>query len=110
AKSEGALRAQAERLLSSVRDEMDAVPSAVDVASSLVTTRSVFEHRAVVLAGDHQGFTAGLEAVVAGVPAAGVVRGSVVSGKLAVVFSGQGSQRIGMGWELYEAFPVFAEA
>ncbi|NUH42509.1 SDR family NAD(P)-dependent oxidoreductase [Streptomyces samsunensis] len=110
AKSEGALRAQAERLLSSVRDETDAVPSVVDVASSLVTTRSVFEHRAVVLAGDHQGFTAGLEAVVDGVPAAGVVRGSVVSGKLAVVFSGQGSQRIGMGWELYEAFPVFAEA
>ncbi|WP_434101097.1 type I polyketide synthase [Streptomyces malaysiensis] len=110
AKSEGALRAQAERLLSSVRDETDAVPSVVDVASSLVTTRSVFEHRAVVLAGGHQGFMAGLEAVVDGLPAAGVVRGSVVSGKLAVVFSGQGSQRIGMGWELYEAFPVFAEA
>ncbi|MBD3011472.1 type I polyketide synthase, partial [Streptomyces sp. 5-10] len=90
AKSEGALRAQAERLLSAVRGDMDAEASVVDVASSLVTTRSVFEHRAVVLAGDRQGFVAGLRALVDGVPAAGVVRGSVVPGKLAVLFSGQG--------------------
>ncbi|AUA16058.1 Erythronolide synthase, modules 1 and 2 [Streptomyces malaysiensis subsp. malaysiensis] len=110
AKSEGALRAQAERLLSAVSGGMAAEASVVDVASSLVTTRSAFEHRAVVLAGDHQGFMAGLEAVVGGVPAAGVVRGSVVLGKSAVLFSGQGSQRVGMGCELYEAFPVFAEA
>ncbi|MBI0299640.1 SDR family NAD(P)-dependent oxidoreductase, partial [Streptomyces sp. PRKS01-29] len=110
AKSEGALRAQAERLLSAVRGELDAEASVVDVASSLVTTRSVFEHRAVVLAGDREGFTAGLEALVEGVPAPGVVQGAVVPGKLAVVFSGQGSQRVGMGRELYEAFPVFADA
>ncbi|WP_413811969.1 SDR family NAD(P)-dependent oxidoreductase [Streptomyces sp. OE57] len=110
AKSEGALWAQAERLLSSARGELDAGTSVVDVASSLVTTRSVFEHRAVVLAGDRQGFVAGLEALVDDVPAAGVVRGSAAPGKLAVLFSGQGSQRIGMGQELCEAFPVFAEA
>ncbi|MBL1120984.1 SDR family NAD(P)-dependent oxidoreductase, partial [Streptomyces sp. 110] len=110
AKTEDALRAQVERLLSSVRGELDAEASVADVASSLVTTRSVFEHRAVVLSGDRQGFAAGLDALVDDVPAAGVVRGSAVPGKLAVLFSGQGSQRVGMGLELCEAFPVFADA
>ncbi|MEU8878229.1 SDR family NAD(P)-dependent oxidoreductase, partial [Streptomyces javensis] len=110
AKSEGALRAQAERLLSYARSRAGAEASAADVALSLVTTRSAFEHRAVVLAADRAGLVDGLEALSIGDPAPGVVQGSVVSGKLAVLFSGQGSQRVGMGLGLCEAFPVFAEA
>ncbi|WP_037966821.1 acyltransferase domain-containing protein, partial [Streptomyces sp. PRh5] len=110
AKSEGALRAQAEQLLPYARGEAGAEASLADTALSLVTTRSALDERAVVLAGDGEGFAAGLRALVDGVPAAGVVRGSVVPGKLAVLFSGQGSQRVGMGLELYEAFRVFADA
>ncbi|MEV8480166.1 SDR family NAD(P)-dependent oxidoreductase [Streptomyces sp. NPDC051173] len=107
AKSEAALRGQAERLLSLTRGE---AVEPVDVAHSLVSARSAFEHRAVVLGDKLGGFAAGLGAVVSGEPAAGVVRGMSAPGKLALVFSGQGSQRAGMGRELYEAFPVFAEA
>ncbi|WP_275563105.1 acyltransferase domain-containing protein, partial [Streptomyces sp. 5-6(2022)] len=110
AKSEDALRAQAERLLTYARGRAGVEASVADVASSLVTTRSAFEHRAVVLAADRAGLVDGLEALSVGDVAPGVVRGSVVPGKLAVLFSGQGSQRVGMGLELCEAFPVFADA
>ncbi|MFC7601437.1 type I polyketide synthase [Streptosporangium amethystogenes subsp. fukuiense] len=104
-----ALRAQAERLASYLDDEPDL--DLADVAFSLVTARSVFEHRAAVLAGAREDAVAGLRAVAEGRSGASVLLGqSGWRDKVAFLFTGQGSQRAGMGRELYARFPVFAAA
>ncbi|MFI9275857.1 type I polyketide synthase [Kitasatospora sp. NPDC052896] len=108
ARTEPALRAQAERLRSFVGGA--AGIRLVDLASSLATGRAALEHRAVVVADDNQGFLGGLEGLVSGAPGASVVAGSATGGRFAFLFTGQGSQRAGMGAELYETYPVFAEA
>lgn len=108
-KTASALAAQARRLGRYVR----ARPAldVVDVGYSLVSTRSVFDHRAVVVGQTRDELLAGLAGVVAGRPEAGVVCGvGKPAGKTAFVFAGQGSQWLGMGSELYAAYPVFAEA
>ncbi|MFD0417095.1 SDR family NAD(P)-dependent oxidoreductase [Streptomyces sp. NPDC127108] len=107
-RSAQALRAQAARIRDHVTADENLRP--VDVGWSLLSGRSALEHRAVLFGQDRDAFLSGLDTVASGDDGPGVVSGSVAEGRLGVVFTGQGSQRIGMGRELYDAFPVFADA
>ncbi|MFE6975980.1 type I polyketide synthase [Streptomyces sp. NPDC057682] len=105
AKTPAALAAQAGRLESGT-DGRDAV----DVGLSLATTRAALEHRAVVLGTGTDDLLDRLRSLADGAPAPGTVTATAGDGLTGFVFSGQGGQRVGMGRELADAFPVFAEA
>ncbi|MET9855399.1 SDR family NAD(P)-dependent oxidoreductase [Streptomyces sp. NPDC006450] len=109
AKSAVALRGQAERLREHVA-AADASLRLADVAFSQVVTRAGLEHRAVLLASNLDELSAGLEVLAADGTSRDLVRGSVAEGLTAFAFSGQGSQRSGMGAGLVARFPVFREA
>ncbi|MFD7415290.1 SDR family NAD(P)-dependent oxidoreductase [Kitasatospora purpeofusca] len=96
ARSPEALREQGARVA-----ELALAGDPLEIARSLVATRAALEERAVVL---------GDPAALRDPEGADVVRGVAGSGGLAFLFSGQGSQRVGMGRELYASQPVFAEA
>ncbi|WP_096874489.1 type I polyketide synthase [Mycobacterium tuberculosis] len=107
AKSESALRGQAARLAAYVRGD-DGLDVA-DVGWSLAG-RSVFEHRAVVVGGDRDRLLAGLDELAGDQLGGSVVRGTATAaGKTVFVFPGQGSQWLGMGIELLDTAPAFAQ-
>ncbi|WP_241845591.1 ketoacyl-synthetase C-terminal extension domain-containing protein, partial [Streptomyces silvensis] len=112
ARTPDALRAQADRLRSAVADAAaDAAAfDPADIGFSLATTRSRFEHRAVLLADDRATTLDRLAALAEGRGGPGVVLGEAGQHRLGFLFSGQGSQRLGMGRELADGFPVFADA
>nr|AYW76477.1 MjmC [Streptomyces sp.] len=108
-KTAEALRAQAARMLSHLERNPELSPA--DLALSLLTTRSAFERRGVVLSGDRGEAMEGLRTLAVGGAAPGVVQDVAREDRVvAFLFSGQGSQRAGMGRELYGRFPVFAQA
>jgi acyl transferase domain-containing protein len=107
AKSPAALRAQAAALRTHL-DNHEVRP--LDLAFSLATTRSHFDHRAVVVASTIDDLRHELDAVAGGLPDANVVTDTAQEAGPAFVFAGQGTQRTGMGAQLYDRFPVFAAA
>jgi acyl transferase domain-containing protein/NADPH:quinone reductase-like Zn-dependent oxidoreductase len=108
AKTEAGLRTQAARLAGHVAADPGLDP--VDAGWSLATTRSAFGYRAVVTGAGRDELLAGLAAVAAGEPAAGVVTGVAQNpGKTVLVFPGQGSQWPGMAAGLLRECPVFAD-
>ncbi|NJP66263.1 type I polyketide synthase [Streptomyces spiramenti] len=112
ARSDDALRGQAARLLELLRSG-DLPWSATDIGYSLATTRAPLDHRAVVLAGadDADGAEQALQALADGRSDPCLITGRArQQGLSAFLFSGQGSQRVGMGEGLGGAFPVFAAA
>ncbi|HTQ22162.1 type I polyketide synthase, partial [Mycobacterium sp.] len=108
ARSAEALTAQAQRLLAHVGAHRDL--AVADVGWSLVSTRSTFEHRAVVVGADRDQLISGLAGLAGGEPGASVVAGRAQPvGRTVFVFPGQGSQWVGMGAELLDASAVFAD-
>jgi acyl transferase domain-containing protein len=108
-RSERTLANQAARLHAHLAG--DARVDANDVAWSLATTRSVFEHRVALVGADREALTAALAGLARGEPGSDVIAGRAhAPGKTAFVFSGQGAQRLGMGAQLYGRFPAFAQA
>ncbi|MFB8763890.1 type I polyketide synthase [Nocardiopsis alba] len=109
-RGEGALRDQAR----SLADRSTGTPEvgAADVSRSLATTRTAFEHRAVLVGTEPDGFVEGLTALAEGTEHPRVVRGRAPSepGGIVFVFPGQGAQWRGMARRLAAESPVFAEA
>ncbi|MGA5901180.1 type I polyketide synthase, partial [Streptomyces venetus] len=109
ARGEEALRDQARRLHVHVTRNPDLAPG--DIAYSLATARAVLDNSAAVVAADRDALLAGLATLAEDGSAPSVVRATADQpGKTAFLFTGQGSQRIGMGQQLYGAFPAFAVA
>ncbi|HEX3757294.1 MAG TPA: SDR family NAD(P)-dependent oxidoreductase, partial [Kofleriaceae bacterium] len=107
-RSAAAVDANAERLA----QHLEAHPEQAlgDVACSLAASRSHHEHRLSLVVENREALIAALGAVASGERPAGSVRGQVQRGKTAWLFSGQGSQVVGMGRALADAWPVFREA
>ncbi|MEY8016514.1 SDR family NAD(P)-dependent oxidoreductase [Mycobacterium servetii] len=106
--SDAALAAQAGRLLEHLSAHEDL--RVVDVAWSSATTRSVLEHRAVLVGADRGELARGLAALASGDSGAALVGRARPNGKTVFAFPGQGSQRLGMGAQLYGRFGEFARA
>jgi polyketide synthase 12 len=109
ARTPEALRAQADGLRTHVLAHPELEPA--DIGYALARTRTGFEHRAVVWGHDRDECAARLALLAGGSAGPGLITGVVRRhGRVAFLFPGQGSQRRGMGRELYDTYPRYADA
>ncbi|MGE6731327.1 type I polyketide synthase [Streptomyces sp. NPDC059900] len=103
------VRGQAARLLAAVQAE-EGAPAPRDVAWSLVSSRAVFEDRAVVTGASRDELVAGLGALARGESSPGVVKGTAsgTAGRPVFVLPGQGTQWTGMAVGLLDSSQAFA--
>ncbi|MGW4368864.1 SDR family NAD(P)-dependent oxidoreductase [Nocardia takedensis] len=108
ARSDRALREQAARLRTWLATSTDTM---ADIGAALVHSRAPFKHRAVVVADCRDSFAESLSAIERGEPGGDVSTGVARPGlgRPVLVFSGQGAHWAGMGADLLEVSPVFAE-
>ncbi|NJP22445.1 MAG: SDR family NAD(P)-dependent oxidoreductase, partial [Hydrococcus sp. CRU_1_1] len=111
ARSEKALRELAQRYEAflGVHSEVDLA----DICFTASTGRSHFDYRIGIVSDSVAQLRTQLKAYITGNEVTGLVSGQVLNGqrpKIAFLFTGQGSQYIGMGRELYETQPVFRAA
>ncbi|MEY9911166.1 acyl transferase domain-containing protein/thioesterase domain-containing protein/acyl carrier protein [Catenulispora sp. MAP12-49] len=108
AKTAEGLREQAVRLAAHATRHPELEPA--DIAWSLATTRTHFTHRAVVIGHDRESLLGATATLAEGTPGPSIVTGIARSGgKTVFVFPGQGSQWVGMGQDLLQSSPVFAD-
>nr|AQV04224.1 SwnK [Chaetothyriaceae sp.] len=107
--SDSALRAQAEKLQLHIDSGIGKYDRLSDVAYSLATSRTHFHRRLVVTAGDKAQVLQKLASI-----SSGSVKpprmDETDTASLGMLFTGQGSQRPGMGKDLYAVYPVFRDA
>ncbi|WP_413805365.1 type I polyketide synthase [Streptomyces sp. OE57] len=104
-----ALRGQARALAQRVAT--DPQTSAEEIGWSLIATRSVFDHRAVIVGEHRDELLTGLNALATGHTHPTIIEpNTTTSGGTGpvLVFPGQGSQWLGMGAGLLDTSPVFA--
>ena len=107
--NDSALRAQAGKLRLHTESGNGNTDHLADVAYSLATSRTHFHRKLVVVAQDKRQMLEQLESISLG---SGKLPNPNEVGKasLGMLFTGQGSQRPGMGKGLYGLFPVFRDA
>ncbi len=108
AKSTEALREAASRLAAHIEEHPEL--ELADLSFSLATTRAQLEQRAAVVGTEREQILTALRSLATGEPSPDTHEATARNGRLALLFTGQGSQRAGMGRELCETYPAYAEA
>lgn len=108
ARDEQGLKASAARFTTWLEGHAEVDPAAL--AHTMARHRAHLEVRAAVRGESVAELSSALSALAAGDADARVLAGEAKPGRVAVVFTGQGSQRAGMGRKLHDALPAFRSA